>query len=164
MGSDCISSWSLLIFLLCQSCFLHICLSITKDLTDTELKPSVIQMTEGVLLRSACIWQGAVFGQASWKSVEYLSPVKRICVFEHSVITNFNCACPAIQRGQGSGFLSEGSSWASSGGSGETARMRIGDKSQIRLTRSIYCLRSTNFLVRKRPAFKYLSLPTRHLR
>ena len=23
--------------------------------------------------------------------------------------TNFNCACPAIQRGQGSGFLSEGS-------------------------------------------------------
>ena len=40
----------------------------------------------------------------------YLSPVKRICVFEHSVITNFNCACPAIQRGQGSGFLSEGSS------------------------------------------------------
>ena len=39
------------------------------------------------------------------------SPVKRICVFEHSVITNFNCACPAIQRGQGSGFLSEGSSW-----------------------------------------------------
>ena len=36
--------------------------------------------------------------------------VKRICVFEHSVMTNFNCACPAIQRGQGSGFLSEGSS------------------------------------------------------
>ena len=39
-----------------------------------------------------------------------LSPVKRICVFEHSVMTNFNCACPAIQRGQGPGFLSEGSS------------------------------------------------------
>ena len=39
-----------------------------------------------------------------------LSPVKRICVFEHSVMTNFNCACLAIQRGQGSGFLSEGSS------------------------------------------------------
>ena len=37
--------------------------------------------------------------------------VKRICVFEHSVMSNFNCACPAIQRGQGSGFLSEGSSW-----------------------------------------------------
>ena len=36
--------------------------------------------------------------------------VKRICVFEHSVMTNFNCACPVIQRGQGSGFLSEGSS------------------------------------------------------
>ena len=41
----------------------------------------------------------------------YLSPVKRICVFEHSVMTNFNCACPVIQRGHGSGFLSEGSSW-----------------------------------------------------
>ena len=40
-----------------------------------------------------------------------LSPVKQICVFEHSVMTNFNCACPAIQRGQRSGFLSEGSSW-----------------------------------------------------
>ena len=40
-----------------------------------------------------------------------LGPVKRICVFEHSVMTNFNCACLAIQRGQGSGFLSEGSSW-----------------------------------------------------
>ena len=40
-----------------------------------------------------------------------MGPVKRICVFEHSVMTNFNCACPAIQRGQGFGFLSEGSSW-----------------------------------------------------
>ena len=40
-----------------------------------------------------------------------MSPDKRICVFEHSVMTNFNCACPAIQRGQRSGFLSEGSSW-----------------------------------------------------
>ena len=37
--------------------------------------------------------------------------VKQICVFEHSVMINFNCAWPAIQRGQGSGFLSEGSSW-----------------------------------------------------
>ena len=42
---------------------------------------------------------------------QYMGRVKRICVFEHSVVTNFNCACPAIQRGQGSGFLSEGSSW-----------------------------------------------------
>ena len=37
--------------------------------------------------------------------------IKRICVLEHSVMINFNCVCPAIQRGQGSGFLSEGSSW-----------------------------------------------------
>ena len=41
----------------------------------------------------------------------HLSPVKRICVFEHSIMTNFNCACPAIQLGQGSGFLSQDSSW-----------------------------------------------------
>ena len=41
---------------------------------------------------------------------DYVSRAKRICVFEHSVMTNFNCSCPAIQRGQGSGFLSEGSS------------------------------------------------------
>ena len=41
----------------------------------------------------------------------YMSPVKRFCVFEHSVMTNFNCACPGIQRGQGSDFPSEGSSW-----------------------------------------------------
>ena len=27
-----------------------------------------------------------------------------------AVMTNFNCACPAMQRGQRSGFLSEGSS------------------------------------------------------
>ena len=46
-----------------------------------------------------------------WEKFPNLSPVKRICVFEHSVMTNFNCACLAIQRGQGSGFLSEGSSW-----------------------------------------------------
>ena len=78
-----------------------------------------------------------------------MSPVKRICVFEHSDMTNFNCACLAIQRDQGSGFLSEGSSWHTAcmgeqRRSGETARMRslawtfaarIGDKYQIRLTR-----------------------------
>ena len=47
-----------------------------------------------------------------WKrSLWMATAVKRICVFEHSVMTNCNCACPAIQRGQGSGFLSEGSSW-----------------------------------------------------
>ena len=26
---------------------------------------------------------------------DYMSRAKRICVFEHSVMTNFNCACPA---------------------------------------------------------------------
>ena len=38
-------------------------------------------------------------------------PRQANCVFEHSVMTNFNCACPAIQKGQGSGSLSEASSW-----------------------------------------------------
>ena len=72
--------------------------------------------------------------------------VKRICVFEHSVMTNFNCACPAIQKGQGSGFLSEGSSWLTAcmlvNLSAKRMRRlawtfaaRIGDNYQIRLTR-----------------------------
>ena len=58
------------------------------------------------------------FSQPYWYSpwwrvlvIRHMDRVKRICVFEHSVMTNFNCACPVIQRGQGSGFLSEGSSW-----------------------------------------------------
>ena len=46
-----------------------------------------------------------------WLYKPYMWRIKRICVFEHSVMTNFYCACPAIQRGQGSGFLSKGSSW-----------------------------------------------------
>ena len=59
----------------------------------------------------------------------YMSPVKRICVFEHSVMTNFNCACPAIQRARDLAFclkvpLDSLFVWASSEGSGETARMR----------------------------------------
>ena len=79
----------------------------------------------------------------------HVDRVKRICVFEHSVMTNFNCACPAIQRGQRSGLcvkvtLDSLLVWASSEGSGETVRMRrlawtfaarIGNKYQIRLTR-----------------------------
>ena len=53
----------------------------------------------------------AVFENKTDKKTHHdMSPVKRICLFEHSVMTNFNCAYPAIQRGQGSGFLSVGSS------------------------------------------------------
>ena len=62
---------------------------------------------------------------------------------------NFNCACPAIQRGQDLAVclkvpLDSLLVWASSDGSGETTRMRrlawtfaarIGDKYQIRLAR-----------------------------
>ena len=69
-----------------------------------------------------------------------MSPVKRICVFKHSVITNFNCACPAIQRGQGSGADAQ-------------ARLNLrcsqGDKYQIRLTWSIW-----HILQRTEPIFQ----------
>ena len=79
--------------------------------------------------------------QYNWSITDYnMGPVKWICVFEHSVMTYFNCACPAIQRGQGSGFLSEGSSWLTASMSERLAwtfAARIGDKYQIRLTRSI---------------------------
>ena len=91
--------------------------------------------------------------------MHHLSPVKRICVFEHSVMTNFNCTCPAIQRGQGSGFLSEGSSWLTACMSEQrrfwrdcadlawTFAARIGDKYQIRLSRSILCAFSATMSV-----------------
>ena len=76
-------------------------------------------------------------------SHKYLWCVKQICVFEHSVMTNFNCPCPAIQRDQGSGFLSEGASWLTACHAwmrrlAWTSAARIGDKYQIRLTRPIY--------------------------
>ena len=59
---------------------------------------------------SWCHWSAAIYDCDPSRRTSYMGPVKRICVFEHSVMTNFNCACPAIQRGLGSGFLSEGSS------------------------------------------------------
>ena len=71
--------------------------------------------------------------------VYHLGPVKRICVFEHSVMTNFNCAYPAIQRGQGSGFLSEGSSWLNACMS-EQRRFCRYQRYQICLTLSILCV------------------------
>ena len=46
----------------------------------------------------------------NYRNLNQMGRVKRICVFEHSVMTNFDCACLAIQRGQESGSLSEGSS------------------------------------------------------
>ena len=52
-----------------------------------------------------------LFSFFDYTNQHHVSPVKRIGVFEHSVMTNFNCACQAIQRGQGPVFLSEGSSW-----------------------------------------------------
>ena len=66
-------------------------------------------------------------------------------------MTSFNCACPAIQKGKGSGFLSEGSSWLTACMSEQrrfwrdwmrrlawTFAARIGDKYQIRLTLSFF--------------------------
>ena len=87
----------------------------------------------------------------------YTSPVKRICVFEHSVMTNFNCTCPAVQRGQGSGFLSESSSWFTACMSEQrrfwracaSVAARIDDKYQIRLTRSIQCISCCGFTTEK---------------
>ena len=64
--------------------------------------------TQIIIVTFSAFWSEWFF---RFKYYQNMSPVKRICVFEHSVMTNFNCACPAIQRGQGSGFLSEGSSW-----------------------------------------------------
>ena len=54
---------------------------------------------------------GSDYGPGAKCRTRDMGPVKRICVFEHSVMTNFNWACPAIQKGQRSGLLSEGSSW-----------------------------------------------------
>ena len=89
----------------------------------------------------------------TWYKWFYLSPVKRICVFEHSVMTNFAHAQP-FRGARGLTFclkvpLDSLLVWASSEGSGETARMRrlawtfaarIGDKYQIRLSRPIWAL------------------------
>ena len=80
-----------------------------------------------------------------------MSRVKRICVFEHSVKTNCNCAYPAT-RAWDLAFclkvpLDSLLVWASSGGSGKTAWMRrlawtfaahIGNKDQIRLTQPVW--------------------------
>ena len=88
-----------------------------------------------------------------------MSPVKRISVFEHSVMTNFNCEGLPFRWTRDLAFclkvrLDSLLVWASSGGSGETARMRslawtfagrIDDKYQICLTRSIW--KSTILLI-----------------
>ena len=66
-------------------------------------------------------------------SLVMLGPVKRICVFEHSVMTNFNCTCPAIQKDQGSGFLSEGSSWLTACMSEQRRFWRVCADAQTRL-------------------------------
>ena len=103
------------------------------------------------------------------KPLGHTSPVKRICVFQHSVMTNFNCACPTIQRGRGSGFLSEGSYWLTACMSEQrrfwracaawTFAARIGDKYQIRLTRSI---RSLTHILCKRNCWKR-NIPCRQI-
>ena len=58
-----------------------------------------------------------------------MSRVKRICVFEHSVMTNFNWHAQSFRGARDLAFclkvpLDSLLIWASSGGSGETARMR----------------------------------------
>ena len=80
-----------------------------------------------------------------------MSPVKRICVFEHPTWQILTAHAQPFRGARDLAFclkvpLDSLLVWASSGGSGETARMRrlawtfaarIGDKYQIRLTRPI---------------------------
>ena len=74
----------------------------SPDATEYEIKSSINKQNFATL----------EYLQPRYKhNQDYMWRAKRIRVFVHSVMTNFNCACPAIQRGQGSGFLSEGSSW-----------------------------------------------------
>ena len=82
----------------------------------------------------------------------YLSPVKRICVFEHPSLQILTAHAQPFSGARDLAFclkvpLDSLLVWASSEGSGETARMRrlawtfasrIGDKYQIRLTRSTW--------------------------
>ena len=76
-----------------------------------QYSPISVQLPD-IVTYSIWEYEGKTHKKCSSRdSVDRMGPVKRICVFEHSVMSNFNCACPAIQRGQGSGFLSEGSSW-----------------------------------------------------
>ena len=49
--------------------------------------------------RQVFLWCGSFNRPSSLKIIILMGRVKRICVFEHSLMTNFNCACPAIQRG-----------------------------------------------------------------
>ena len=82
---------------------------IPKLSSNTHLTCFTVQYTSG-LLKEAKVLAILVFVLMPSCWGIYLGRVRQICVFEHSVMSNFNCACPAIQRGQGSGFLSEGSS------------------------------------------------------
>ena len=60
----------------------------------TECSKTQIRLTGlKLLFRMSCLLSAPL--TENWK--RHLSPVKRICVFEHSVMTNFNCACPDIQ-------------------------------------------------------------------
>ena len=94
----------------------------------------------------------------------YTSRVKRICVFKHAYDQPFRrprdlAFCLKVP-------LDSLLVWASSGGSGETARMRrlawtfaarIGDIYQIRLTRPILCMHVTKYVVKITLFYKNLS-------
>ena len=92
------------------------------------------------------------FSDTSKDRQNHMDRVKRICVFEHSVMTNLTAHAQPLRGSRDMAFclkvpLDSLLVWASSGSSGETARMRrlawtfaarIGDKYQIRLTRPIF--------------------------
>ena len=88
-------------------------MSSDKFNTNPEMNLRGIRKLCMVLNRKTCkevLQLKGVVHEVILSTKQQMGRVKRICVFEHSVMTNFNCACPAIQRGQGSGFPSEGSS------------------------------------------------------
>ena len=137
--------------------FCHTCLSVRHSICLSV--PSFICTYFKVcafLKVSLSIW--IHYSQTVKVQCSYLWGVKQICVFEHSVMTNFNCTCPAIQKVQGSGFLSEGSSWLTACMSEQRrfwrdcadaqARLNLhshlGDKYQVRLTRPIWCAYSSD--------------------
>ena len=113
--------------------------------------------TENLLCQSKYYQQSTNLQKLINNHFNHLSPVKRICVFEHSVMTILTAHAQPF-RGARDLALSEGSSWLAAcmskqGRFWETAQTRrlawtfaarIGDKYQIRLMRPIWATAGQN--------------------
>ena len=100
----------------------------------------------------SCVKNCMNFSTETILKQKYMNPVKRICVFEHSVMAILTAHAQPFGGARDLAFclkvpLDTLPVWASSEGSSETARMcrlawtlaaHIGNKYQIRLTRSIW--------------------------